>query len=78
MAKKKRTKEDYPIVKYRIVNGNGYTLCENEEEFKEKLKRAYDFYNELKARNNYRCERFKPQYVVKVTEEYVELNETLR
>lgn len=75
MAKKKRTKEDYPVVKYRIVDGNGYVLCEGEEEFKEKLKRAKDFYESLKARNDYHCERFKVQYVIRVTEEYLELDE---
>ena len=35
MAKKKRSKEDYPIIKYRIVDGNGYTLCEGEEELRD-------------------------------------------
>ena len=71
--KKKNSKENYPIVKYRIVNGNGYVLCEGEEEFKEKLKRANDFYESLKARNDCDCERFKVQYVIKVTEEYMEV-----
>lgn len=74
MATKKKTKKDYPIVKYRIVNGNGYTLCEGEEEFKQKLKSGINFYNELKERNAYDCERFKIQYIVKVTEEYIDFN----
>ena len=72
MAKKKRSKEDYPIIKYRIVDGNGYTLCEGEEELREKLKRSFDFYNKIKG--EYDSERFKPQYVIKVTEEYLELD----
>lgn len=71
----KKTKKDYPIVKYRIVDGNGYSLCEGEEEFKQKLKKSFDFYNELKKTNTYRCERFKPQYAIKVTEEYIELED---
>ena len=72
MAKKsKRTKEDYPIVKYRVVDGNGYSLCEGENELKEKLKRDFEYYESVKG--GYDTERFKPQYVIKVTEEYIEI-----
>lgn len=71
MANKKRTKEDYPIVKYRIVTGNGYTLFDgNEDSLKQKLKERSDWVETL----TYDKERFKIQYVVKVTEEYIDLN----
>ena len=70
MAKKKRTKEDYPIVKYRIVDGNGYSLVEGgEDELKEHLKKDFKFAKEHDAK------RFEPQYVIKVTEEYLEISE---
>lgn len=67
MAKKKLSKEDYPIVKYRVVNGNGYTVC--------------DTWNEVTERIEYLTtdplfkdeKRFQPQYVIKVTEEYIEI-----
>lgn len=69
MAKKRRTKEDYPIVKYRIVDGNGYSLCESEQELLNKLEMAIAFADKVKE------DRFKPQYVVKVTEEYIDLKD---
>lgn len=70
MANKKRTKEDYPIIKYRIVTGNGYSLFEgNENELKKELFRKFEF---AKKHND---KRFEPQYVVKLTEEYVTIDE---
>ena len=70
MAKKKRTKEDYPIVKYRIVDGNGYSLFEDgENELKERLKKDFKF------AKNVNDKHFEPQYVIKVTEEYLEISE---
>ncbi len=70
MANKKRTKEDYPIIKYRIVTGNGYDLFEgSENELKEELYRKFEF------AKKYNDERFKPQYVVKLTEEYITIDE---
>ena len=70
MAKKKRTKEDYPIVKYRIVDGNGYNLVEgSENELKERLKEDFNFAKRVKDK------RFEPQYVIKVIEEYLEISE---
>ena len=61
-------------MKYRIVNGNGYSVCNGREELEEELKRMNKFYESLKERNDKDCDRFKPKYVVKVTEEYLELD----
>ena len=65
--KKKNSKEDYPIVKYRVVNGNGYTVCDTWDDVQEKI-------------NYYRTdpifkdkERFQVHHVIKVTEEYIEI-----
>ena len=70
MAKKKYTKEDYPIVKYRIVDGNGYGLFEgNENELKKELLCRFEFAKKFDDK------RFEPQYVIKVTEEYLEISE---
>ena len=70
MANKKRTKEDYPIIKYRIVTGNGYDLFEgSENELKEELYRKFEF------AKKYNDKRFKPQYVVKLTDEYITIDE---
>ena len=70
MANKKRTKDDYPIIKYRIVNGNGYALLEGSEiELKEALKRKFEF------AKKYGDKRFEPKYVIKVTEEYIDVSE---
>jgi 5-formaminoimidazole-4-carboxamide-1-beta-D-ribofuranosyl 5'-monophosphate synthetase len=72
MEKKKRTKEDYPIVKYRIVTGNGYTVANSEEELKFGLERNKKFVEEncITERDK---KRFSIQYIIKVTEEYIEL-----
>ena len=70
MANKKRTKEDYPIIKYRIVNGNGYTLFDgSENELKERLKEDLNFAKRVGDK------RFEPQYVIKVSEEYIAIDE---
>ena len=70
MANKKRTKEDYPIIKYRIVTGNGYSLFDgSEDELKERLKEDFNFAKRVEDK------RFEPQYVIKVTEEYLEISE---
>lgn len=67
MAKRKHSKEDYPIVKYRVVNGNGYAVCDTWSEVVERI--GY-----LKTNPSFRGkERFQPQYVIKVTEEYIEI-----
>ena len=78
MANKKHKREDYPIVKYRIVTGNGYTVCNSEEELHEALKRSAEFCEKLKEDADYNydidIERFRPKYIIKVTEEYIEIN----
>lgn len=67
MAKRKHSKEDYPIVKYRVVNGNGYAVCDTWSEVVERIKY-------LTTNPSFRDKkRFQPQYVIKVTEEYIEI-----
>ena len=66
MAKKTK-KEDYPIVKYRVVNGNGYTVCNTWDEV-EKLINFYKTDPVFKDE-----ERFQVKYVIKVIEEYIEI-----
>lgn len=72
MANKKRTKEDYPIVKYRIVTGDGYTVANTEEELKFNLERNKKFVEE-NCDTEKSKKRFSVQYIIKVTEEYIEL-----
>ncbi len=74
---KKHKKEDYPIVKYRIVTGNGYNVCCGGE-LEDELKRMNEFYESLKERNDKDCERYKPKYLIKVTEEYLELDTVIK
>ena len=71
MAKKK--KEDYPIVKYRIVTGNGYTLVEGGEEALEKALAERELFVSTSCFTEQDKKRFSTQYVVKVTEEYIEV-----
>lgn len=68
MAKKKK-KEDYPIVKYRLVNGNGYGLYENLDN----VRNAVKYYRTNPIFKD--DERFQAQYVIKVTEEYISIDE---
>lgn len=66
-------------MKYRIVNGNGYSVCNWRGELEEEPKMANEFYGSLKKkRKDKDCERFKPKYVVKVTEEYLELDTIIK
>jgi hypothetical protein len=63
----KKTKNNYPKVKYRVVNGNGYTLCDSWEEVERKI----DYY---KTDPNFKDkERFQIKHVIKVTEELIEV-----
>lgn len=55
----------YPIVKYRVVNGNGYTICNTWQEVKERI----DYYKTdplFKDKKD-----FQIKYIVKVTEEKI-------
>lgn len=72
MANKKKTKEDYPIVKYRIVTGNGYYLVEGSEEALEKALKAREEFIKEYCKTEADIKRFSVQYVVKVTEEYID------
>ena len=72
MEKKKRAKEDYPIVKYRIVTGNGYTVADTEDELKSKLEWRKKFVEE-NCNTEKDKKRFSAHYIIKVTEEYIEL-----
>ena len=59
--------QKYPKIKYRVVNGNGYTLCNNWDEVENVINRYKtdpDFKDE---------ERFQVKYVIKVTEELIEI-----
>ena len=77
MANKKKTKEDYPIVKYRIVTGNGYSLVEGgEKALKDAIERNKAFVKEY-CHDEKSIKRFSIQHIIKVTEEYIELDETL-
>ncbi len=67
MGKKKLSKEDYPIVKYRVVNGNGYSVCNTWDEVQEQI----EYY---KTHPSFKDDkRFHVQHVIKVTEEYIEI-----
>lgn len=75
MANKKRTKQDYPIVKYRIVTGNGYYLVDgNKDALKKALEEREKFVLNV-CRDEKSKKRFSTQYIVKVTEEYIEPDE---
>lgn len=67
MSKKKLTKEDYPVIKYRLINGNGYTVCNTWDEVQERIE--YYKTNPVFKDNS----RFQIQHVIKVTEEYIEI-----
>lgn len=64
----KNNKNDYPKTKYRLVNGMGYVLYDTWEEVEKKI----EYY---KTDPIFKDEkRFQPQYVIKITEEYIDLN----
>ena len=66
-------KDDYPIVKYRIVTGNGYYLVEGGEEELEKALAERRLFVSTTCFTEKDKKRFSPKYVVKVTEEYIEV-----
>lgn len=60
-------KKDYPKVKYRLVTGNGPSMFyswDKVQEYITKIKEDPIFQKE---------ERFQPQYVIKITEELIEI-----
>lgn len=68
MAKTVNKKEEFPKTKYKLVTGNGWQLCNTWEEVCKKVVfyRTDPIFKDEK--------RFQPQYVVKITEEYIELD----
>lgn len=68
MASKKTTKkEDYPKVKYRVINGNGYFILDNWDDVLKKI----EYYKTHPIFKNE--ERFQVKHVIKVTEEFIEI-----
>ena len=67
MAKKKDKKEDYPKVKYRVINGNGYFLVDTWDEV---LKKVEYYKTDPIFKDK---EHFQVKHVIKVTEEYIEI-----
>ena len=68
MASKKTTKkDDYPKVKYRVVNGNGYSVCNTWDD----VVREIEHYKTDPIFKD--KERFQVKHVIKVTEEFIEI-----
>lgn len=63
----KSKQDEYPKVKYRIVNGYGYTMANTMEEVETRVKEAKEKYQRG-------CDVI-PRYAIKITEEYVPLEE---
>lgn len=60
-------KKKYPIIKYRVVNSNGYTICDSWDQVEEQI-------NYYKTNPLFKDkDRFQVKYVVKVTEEIIEI-----
>lgn len=69
-----KNQKQYPIVKYRIINGDGYHLTD-EDQLVETLKKNIDFANSMT--NEQDRNRFMPKHVIKVTEEIIPLDQIL-
>lgn len=67
MASKKNKKEDYPKVKYRVINGNGYSLCDTWEGVQKQI----EYYKTDPLFKD--KEEFQVKHVIKVTEEFIEI-----
>lgn len=62
-----QNKKKYPKTKYRVVNGNGYTICDSWGQVEERI-------NYYKTNPLFKDkDRFQIKYVVKVTEELIEI-----
>jgi len=62
-----KKEKQYPIVKYRVVNGNGYSVCNTWEGVQKQIE--YYRTNPLfKDKEN-----FQVKYVIKVTEEKIDI-----
>lgn len=62
-----QNKKKYPKIKYRVVNSNGYTTCDSWDQVEERI--TYYKTNPLFKDKD----RFQVKYVVKVTEELIEI-----
>ena len=61
------TNRKYPKIKYRLVSGNGSSIFNNWSDV-EKTIEKYRTDSLFKDK-----ERFQPKYVIKITEEYIEI-----
>lgn len=62
-----KNKKNYPKIKYRLVTGNGPSTYYNLESVQNKIQ---EYQTNPIFKNN---EKFKPQYIIKITEELIEL-----
>ena len=62
-----KKEKQYPIVKYRVVNGNGYNVCDTWEGVQKQIE--YYKTNPLFLDK----ENFQVKYVIKVTEEKIDI-----
>ena len=62
-----KKEKQYPIVKYRVVNGNGYSVCNTWEGVQKQIE--YYKTNPLFLDK----ENFQVKYVIKVTEEKIDI-----
>lgn len=60
-------KKDFPKIKYRLVNGNGSCIFRNWNAVQKEIEK---YRNDPIFKDK---ERFQPQYVIKITEEYIEI-----
>lgn len=60
-------KNKYPKVKYRLVNGNGSSVFYNWSDVEKQIEK---YRTDLLFKDK---KRFQPQYVIKITEEYIEI-----
>ena len=62
-----KKEKQYPIVKYRVVNGNGYSVCNTWEGVQKQIE-YYKTNPLFKDKEN-----FQVKYVIKVTEEKIDI-----
>lgn len=62
-----KKEKQYPVVKYRVVNGNGYSVCDTWEAVEKQIE-YYKTNPLFKDKEN-----FQVKYVIKVTEEKIDI-----
>ena len=62
-----KKEKQYPVVKYRVVNGNGYSVCNTWEGVQKQIE-YYKTNPLFKDKEN-----FQVKYVIKVTEEKIDI-----